>query len=365
MKDHPLPQNISSYQFHLIGTMTLKQFFFLSGGLAMAWIFYSLPIIVIFKWPLVIVSAFTGIGFAFIPYQDRPLDQWFTAFIKAIYSPTQFLWKKTSRLPEFLAPRSKTKTPALPETKVSQHNGQAPLKKYLQSLTTDEDQTELTTQEIQKLTKIDELFKTAPNAAGQAKELPIENSQIQNVKISIRKLKLAPPDFNKLASQSSSPLLKTNLSQVVKTSPPSSSSTQPLTTPTTKATTTKAAGAIINTQLPFPSTPEEPNRLVGMTLDPKRNILENTIIEIRNAKGQPVRALKSNKLGQFFIGTPLPNDNYQIEAEKEGYTFKTISMTLTGKIIPPIEIKALSQIKSTTNSVPLTTPSSRPQPAVQ
>ncbi|KKR52786.1 MAG: hypothetical protein UT88_C0021G0001, partial [Candidatus Woesebacteria bacterium GW2011_GWD2_40_19] len=32
MEQHPIPQNISSYQFRLVGDMTLKQFFQLAGG---------------------------------------------------------------------------------------------------------------------------------------------------------------------------------------------------------------------------------------------------------------------------------------------------------------------------------------------
>ena len=110
MKQHPLPQNITSYQFHLIGSMTLKQFLLLGGGLALAWIFYSLPIIPLLRLPLAIISGLIGILFAFVPYQDRPLDTWLSTFIKSIYSPTRFLWKKTPQQPKFLQTPTVKKT---------------------------------------------------------------------------------------------------------------------------------------------------------------------------------------------------------------------------------------------------------------
>ena len=33
METHPVPQNISSYEFRLVGDMTLKQFLYLAGGI--------------------------------------------------------------------------------------------------------------------------------------------------------------------------------------------------------------------------------------------------------------------------------------------------------------------------------------------
>ena len=76
--------------------MTLKQFLYLVAGLGGAWFLYSLPLSSLFKWPLVGLSAISGIAFAFLPYQDRPLDQWLVSFIRAIYHPTQFIWKKNT-----------------------------------------------------------------------------------------------------------------------------------------------------------------------------------------------------------------------------------------------------------------------------
>ena len=57
MEQHPIPQQISSYQFKLVGDMTLKQFFQVAGGVVISLIFYSLPLHGLIKWPLILLSA--------------------------------------------------------------------------------------------------------------------------------------------------------------------------------------------------------------------------------------------------------------------------------------------------------------------
>jgi hypothetical protein len=81
-----------------------------------------------------------------------------------------------------------------------------------------------------------------------------------------------------------------------------------------------------------------------MVLDRIGRIIENAIIEIRNNKGVPVRALKSNKLGQFRSVTPLDNGQYEIEIEKPGYRFDVLKINLSGAIIKPLEIRAKEKI---------------------
>ena len=93
-------------------------------------------------------------------------------------------------------------------------------------------------------------------------------------------------------------------------------------------------------KIPMPSVPTLPNVLVGMVFDPERKIVEGAIIEIRDSQGNPVRAFKTNKLGQFRTVTPLPNDTYEIEIEKEGLQFDLIKIEFKGEIVEPIEIKA-------------------------
>jgi hypothetical protein len=66
MEQHAIPQNVSSYQFKLVGDMTLKQFFQLAGGALAGIIFYSLPLLGIIKWPLAILSVLSGLWLFFL-----------------------------------------------------------------------------------------------------------------------------------------------------------------------------------------------------------------------------------------------------------------------------------------------------------
>jgi hypothetical protein len=97
--------------------------------------------------------------------------------------------------------------------------------------------------------------------------------------------------------------------------------------------------AVFNASLPFPSVPETPNTLVGMVFGKTGNIIENAVVEIKN-QGGTVRATKTNRLGQFFLATPLNSDSYSLYTEKEKFAFNPISLKLEGKIYPPLEIRA-------------------------
>ncbi|MBI4035092.1 MAG: carboxypeptidase regulatory-like domain-containing protein, partial [Candidatus Chisholmbacteria bacterium] len=105
--------------------------------------------------------------------------------------------------------------------------------------------------------------------------------------------------------------------------------------PTQKATT--------NPRLPFPVPPETPNIIVGMVVDKYDRLIDSAIIEIRDQNRHPVRAVKTNKIGQFFTATPLPNGRYEIVPEKDGFDFAIISLDLNGTIVDPLEIRALNE----------------------
>jgi hypothetical protein len=92
-----------------------------------------------------------------------------------------------------------------------------------------------------------------------------------------------------------------------------------------------------------PNPPNVPNTVVGQILDNQGKIVEGAILEIRDAAGRPVRALKSNKLGHFIIVTPLMSGRYQIITEKDNYTFEPITFDAVGSIIPPIAIRGKGQ----------------------
>ena len=97
MEQHPIPQQITSYEFKLVGEMTLKQFGKAAGGIIAALLINALPLVFFIKWPLIFLFAGGGLALAFVPFQDRPLEGWLKAFIKSIYAPTIYVYKKRSR----------------------------------------------------------------------------------------------------------------------------------------------------------------------------------------------------------------------------------------------------------------------------
>ena len=119
MEQHPVPQNVTTFQFRLIGDMTLKQFGYLIGGAIAAYIIFKLPLPFFFTWPLTVCTAVLGFGLAFVPIEERPMDVWVLSFIKNMYSPTQYIWAQSSKA----APK-----PDAPAQKIVQ---QAPATKHI------------------------------------------------------------------------------------------------------------------------------------------------------------------------------------------------------------------------------------------
>src|SRR3989338_3299353 len=102
MEQHPVPSHIASFEFKLFGNLTIKQFVTLAipasvGGI----IFFSgLPDTI--RFPLSVLFVGFGLLIALVPFGGRPFTKWIMAFVKAILSPTQRIWIKEKKIPEFL-----------------------------------------------------------------------------------------------------------------------------------------------------------------------------------------------------------------------------------------------------------------------
>lgn len=95
-KQHPVPQNIMEVEFKLVGDMTLRQFGYVAAGAVIGYLIYAQPITGIIRWPLILTDVALALGFAFLPMEERGLDEWFKNFFSAVYTPTQRIWKQTS-----------------------------------------------------------------------------------------------------------------------------------------------------------------------------------------------------------------------------------------------------------------------------
>lgn len=96
MEQHPIPRQITSFEFKLIGFMTLKQFLYLVIFVPLGFVIFKLfpiPIINIF---FGLITVLLGVALAFFPINDRPLEVWIRNFIKRLNSPTQYLFHKNN-----------------------------------------------------------------------------------------------------------------------------------------------------------------------------------------------------------------------------------------------------------------------------
>ncbi|MBI2337818.1 PrgI family protein [Candidatus Daviesbacteria bacterium] len=338
MDVHPIPQNVTSFQFKLVGDMTLKQFGYLAAGSAFAYFVFIVfardyPFI---AWPVIVFSALLGIGFAFLPIASRPLDYWLVAFLKAVYSPTYRVWKKNrktfkeeplfnSRLAMYLAGQPTVQPAPTPQ----------PIAQPVQPV------------DISELPTHEELQKTV-DLARQAQQLQMRIIQtertLSQIKTETQKPTPIPVDYTQqvnviladlqnLVTQASA--IKQQIQSVTEEPP---AKTEPVIPPVTKE----------KVKIIIPAKPKQtqialttfPNVINGIVKDKENNYLEGVVAVIYDKEGLPVRALKTNKLGQFTSSTPLPNGTYTLELEKDDFTFDVLQMELTGEILPPLMITA-------------------------
>ena len=368
MIEHPIPQNVTSYQFRLVGDMTLKQFLELASGVLAGWLIWSLDLPAIIRWPMVIMAVILGLGLAFMPLEDRPLDQWFIAFFRAIYRPTIFVWKKAVRddILSFQAGPAESKSVLESAVKMPTAKLESLLAAYKINEAVETDPL-LETWE-KHLASIPQLFSevTVPKKLTDSTVFP----QIRAVDLGYHVSDLTPvlhpltPPDDPAAILRGEITLPAHHLRVPRNLPVAIGDAPAQTSPLVKtkdspgqtgmseiklpffntAGTRSGIGAISATvmqSLTLPSRPSIPNVLTGIVVTPDGQIADNAIVEIRRLTDHlPVRAVKSNQLGHFAIATPLENGSYEILTDKDGLTFDILKIDVGGSIMPPIEIRA-------------------------
>ncbi|MBI3443656.1 PrgI family protein [Candidatus Woesebacteria bacterium] len=306
-QEHLVPQQISSYQFRLVGDMTLKQFFQLAGGILLALVIYAIPIHPIIKWPLIIFFVIFGAALAFMPIKERPLSKWIFIFFKSVYSPTRYSWRKPTKPFQFFQPEPEEIPTPTPEP--SSHF--TPDSKKLEEA------------EKTFLTKITKLSASGTQPSISSTQVPQEAVLIPKVEPVRTELQGYQPKITK----EEKPIEETQF----------------LITPTLgQGREISKLSAQFSQIAALPNPPSEPNIVTGQVTDSEGKIIEAAILEIKDSAGRPVRALKTNKAGHFLIVTPLLSGKYELITEKEGFVFDQVTFEAKGEIIPPILIKAKS-----------------------
>lgn len=299
MEQHPIPQQITSYEFKLVGDMTLKQFGKAAGGVIIALLINSSKLVFFVKWPLIFIFAAGGLALAFVPFQDRPLETWLMAFIKSIYSPTIYTYKKER-----------------PENWL-----EIDLNKQLKS-----DEEEEVVVPIKEDSKVKEFINSLPSIGREKEEEKKEVTEKTEESLKSKEEKekkteeSLKPKEEKEEEKKEEEIVPVNLDL--------------------KKEKLGATGTAVFGEIPMPDIPDLPNLVVGMVLDLNHKIVEGAIVEIQDKDGNPSRVLKTNKLGQFKTLTQLTNGKYLVVTEKENLEFDRVEISLEGKIVEPIKILA-------------------------
>jgi hypothetical protein len=332
MQQHPIPQNVTQYQFRLVGDMTLKQFLELAGGGLLAYLFFASNLIFIIKWPLVIVSFLLGAALAFFPIEDRPLDQWITNFLRAIYAPTRFIWQKTNKIPRLFL--FEAHAPEIVNT-ITKTIKAPSLNSILKPIS------DLSEFEASKVSSLDSLFKELPQVGPVTNMVPQQQDDIEKPSISVRKLKpITEVSDVVLHTPAPEPIIIAKSIPTPPANPSPSTTNLVFSAPSAPKVTTTAPPTTVVKNITLPASPRKPNLITGVVVDQNEKLVENAIVQIVSNDGIPQRAMKTNSLGQFYTSTPLGEGKYIIEIEKSGLTFAPQQIIVNNTIISPIELHA-------------------------
>lgn len=349
MEQHAIPQNVSSYQFKLVGDMTLKQFFQLAGGFLVALIFYSAPLIGIIKWPFVIVSAILGVSLAFLPLEERPLERWIFAFFRAIYAPTEYFWQHSKVAPLYFQPE-----PASAASSDTAPPQEKALQEYLATTTqktgplANLDKAEqgflatlsgiFTGTVSQVSTGVPPVAPVPVVTTPQVAPLPINNQPL-TPKAPVVQKTIEIPETPAVRVVSDVPRLVVEERKQDPIAPSQEITTHQVAPTMAGEQMVSTKQALFSIDAAPPSPPTIPNVIVGQVVDENRRIVEGAIMEIRDSSGRPIRALRSNRAGHFITVTPLEVGKYDVVTEKDEFEFQPITFEATGNLIPPILVQ--------------------------
>ena len=351
----------------------------------------------ILRIPLAGIIGLSGFAFAFLPVQERPLDKWLMLFIKSITSPTQYLWHKEEIVPDILIRPSYVHLTVSAATANGPHqDAKDKLTSYLSTLPTQSHE-RINLHEKKYVEATLSLFQQVGTVSTpQPFVTPRAVSDVRPLTANY----LAQKDQTSPISAPVSPITPSS-PKTSSTFGPTAQPQTPVIKPPDQPTTPKPTQlqdefealkaekerlakelAVLKTQVPYhlqsqaiqpptPSLPQKqpgvvqpgvvtipqrvaanemglpnlagtPNLVSGIVKDPQRRILPNVIITIKDSKGTPIRALKTNKLGLFETATPLPNGSYLLEVEDPlgRFTFDLAQITLSGRVFLPIVFTA-------------------------
>jgi len=278
MEQHPIPRQITTFEFKLIGFMTLKQFLYLVIFGPLGYIVY-----VIFPIPLINVllgfaTAAFGAALAFVPINDRPLDVWIKNAWKRFNSPTQYTYHK--------------------------HN---PPISFFQNLYYVSDP-----HHVMAHIESQQMLSSYLAKTKQTMQANVRKQQVQRA-------------FNDIP-----PVVTPVATPALQQAPPIAAS--PISDPITQVVSPQTVAP------PPVSVPHQPF-FVGTVKNGRKIPLPGILIYVKDAQNTPVRLLKTNQYGVFATFNPLPVDSYTFEIKdpKNTYFFDTMKIAIQNSNEHPFE----------------------------
>lgn len=281
MEQHPIPRQITSFEFKLIGFMTLKQFLYLVIFAPAGYIVF-----IIFPIPLLNVLLGLGVGFlgialAFMPINERPLDVWIKNIWKRLNAPTQFTYHKHN---EPITLLQNLYYVADPHHVMAHIESQQMLAAYLAK-------TNQTMQPSPQKKQVQMSFQDKPTSS----------PPVQGV--------VAAPVIDATVPVQTAQQVVDAFTSPVATPPPAP--VQPA---------------------PDPSAPPAARKpfFIGTIKNGKHIPLPGILIYVKNQANTPVRLLKTNQYGIFATFNTLPAGEYTFEIKdpKNSYLFDTMKIAI-------------------------------------
>lgn len=389
MENHPIPQDVTGFKFKLIGSVTVKQFLYILGGGILAVVCFILPFSYFIKIPLALFFGGLGAMLAFVPIEGRPMDVMAKNFLKALPAENQYIYRKSGAaalIGEFFSPRITTlQKQTLQQARPT--NNLEERRKLLygalrKSRRPDENEekalsninsylneavhaasptvqnvdlpptpssplsivTPLPEQHIQSTTNIvmpqpqtleTPIAKPTPQIQD-ADTKPAFEPKREEIKVETTPRKQTPAQ----AEEEIKEMQKFEDVSIPKNESPQRQAVNPN---ESSNVTTIAQDATLKAG--FPQLPDVANVVMGIIKDPRGKILPNILVEIMDTNGTPVRAFKTNSLGQFAAATQLPDGEYNVilEDPRKQHEFEQIRIILDGEIFQPLEIISTDQ----------------------
>ena len=342
MENHPIPQDITGFKFKLIGSITIKQFLYLLAGGALALIIYLLPGSIALKLPFMLTFFGIGASLAFLPIEGRPMDTMLVNFIRALPSENQYIYKKRGvNFAHYAFLQPPQPTAQVKEGSDVKNDSDTKRSLLLNQLRAHYDRPD--EKEAVFLKNIKGYFDTEKVNNIRVTDLTPNDALPQNEveeKIEPVTQQVAPTQ----TTTEPHPIVAemTPMPQFVPLE-----NTTPVESITPVDTNSNARTVIPESQLRagFPTLPDVPNVILGIVKDPRGRVLPNILVEVIDQNNIPVRAFKTNALGQFASATPLPAGTYRVffdDAQKV-HEFEATEITLTNQIFNPLEIFSIDQ----------------------